>query len=282
VRNFIQYLKILRVWEVAGKIGFVLIGALFAIQKMDFPTILILLKIAGYSFINGLAIFIYNAWSGYDTDHENERLYFLRDFSKEKLLWLMLFLFAVSLAIIFVHNQNIIFTALSVIILWTVYSLPKYGLKGFPFGGIFVSFITEILLFHLSYLFFADYSLRSVLISIYFALLVAAGHSLHELIDHDADKRSDFQTTAVVLNKKFKSILVPFFYVLSLLWLIGLRYEGYISFATFLSFSIVNFSVLVFGFNQLSEGKYHEFRRVYLSLFALATLVCVCLNNFPL
>lgn len=278
---FLKYLYALRLWEVTGKIGFVLVGGLFAIKQFDVPTIVIFLKIAVYCLISGLAIFSFNAWAGYNTDKVNKRLDALFIFSKRQLGFIAAILFTISVTIIMFHKQSIILTALGVLFLWFIYSMPK-GLKGIPFGGILVSFITEILLFHLSYLFFSDYSFKSIFISIYFAVLVAAGHILHEMIDYEADMSTNFLTTVVYFKKQYQYAFMPVLYVISLIWLCVLKLNDFVSIRCFVIFLVVNILVLFFSLNLKKQANYHKFRKTYLVLFSFALLAFTFSNNFHL
>lgn len=279
MNKLVEWAKALRIVEILGKLGFVLVGALFAISTWSWDVVFILLKISFYSFICGLTIFCFNSYSGYDDDKANERLSALFNVSKFQWLLLTVFFTVTSLVLIlfhpFIHIPNplpLIYIALAVLLCWGLYTMPKYGLKGIPLGGILISFLTELLLFHLSYLFFAPLSFKSIAISCYFGFLVAAGHALHELIDYDADKEAGIRTTAVYLGFE-KAKYVPFLiFVFAFLLLIFYHFP-FLSFPSFLMLGIANSATIIVMYGLVKTAKdLHFLRKMYLTFYAVALL----------
>jgi 1,4-dihydroxy-2-naphthoate octaprenyltransferase len=277
MKQLLQYWGAFRVAEVLGKLGFVLIGALFAIRKIDMPTFLTLGKIGCYSFVNGLAIFCYNAWTGFEADKYNQRLQKIIEVKKGHMLLASLFLFFISLFIIFIHRIDIAGTALAVWTGWFLYSWPEVNLKGIPLGGLVVSFATEILLFHLSYLFFMPYSYQSVSISLYFALLVSAGHLIHELIDQKADQEQNIRTTAVWLGQSKTTGVIKLIYLVAFLHLFAIFFVGYVSMSCALCLGLAQLgSGLTYWKIQPHNSQgFIKLRNLYMTYYILGIILYV-------
>jgi 4-hydroxybenzoate polyprenyltransferase len=281
VKRLLELAKTLRIVEVSGKIGFVLIGAFFAIHTWSWPVAFFLFKIAIYSLICGLAIFCFNSYAGYDHDKANRRLEAASTLSKRQWFLLAIFLSGISCALIYFHPfipcENpfpIMVTAFCILVLWTLYAMPRYGLKGVPLGGILISFFTEVLLFHLSYLFFAPYSVASIVLSSYFGLLVAAGHTIHELVDYEADKEMQVRTTAVYFGTEMIRYIPFLLFLMAFVLLLLGSWNGFFTLSEELCLAVANLSTLYLAWGVVvNQESLAQVRNKYLAVYSVALMV---------
>ena len=202
-----HFLKTLRFFEAFLMTGFFMIAMIFAVPELTLHVFgrSVLTFFAVYFLI--LSIYAFNAFCGKKYDFINERLAFLQNTHPANYFVFSFLFFIVSVFLFLFIDKSLLFYVVAIEFLWIVYSLPFIGLKNFPFVGTALHFITQILHFNLVFAVFAPVSLNSVLISIYFALLFAAGHLHHEVIDHEADLKSSIKTGAVIFGLRVVSNL---------------------------------------------------------------------------
>lgn len=199
--------RALRLGEVTILTGFFLIGALFAVDKIDILVLRDLALIIPACVFLLLSIYSFNAFCGKRSDSHNERLDSLKEISGPGFGLISLLFLGASLVAGLSINKEIPFYILAITFLGVIYSLPKFGLKNFPPAGTLVHFLWQVINFHLVYCVFQPPSLRSFLISLYFALLISAGHVHHEVIDFRVDMESLSKTGASVLGLRKAKIL---------------------------------------------------------------------------
>ncbi len=189
-----------RIRELLPKTGFALVGSLISIQSLNADHTETLFKVFLISFFTGLAVYALNSWADYETDQANPRLKETHRLSKDE-FWRSIFLASIAaISFTMVWIPTIILAVVSTLLLWALYSLKPFRLKNVPFGGLALSFITQVVQFHIGYLAFSEPGLESIYYSAFFALLVSAGHLIHECIDLEADQKTNTQTTAVFLG----------------------------------------------------------------------------------
>ncbi len=159
---------------------------------------LVLLFIGVYTFV--ISILALNNSAGYYTDKGNSRFQQHSMLSKSQYFYLFLCLVAVALGIFFFLDLLLFRLALVVLFLWLVYYWPKRGLKYKPLTGLGVHLVAQVFQFQMGFVLFTDLSIRSWLLGAFFALLWGGAYLNHEVIDHDADKKSGIKTTTVWLG----------------------------------------------------------------------------------
>lgn len=196
-----KYIHKLRFTEAFLMTGFFMVSAFFATphfrELLQLNTILVFGAV--YSLI--LAVYSFNALCGHSADRHNLRLNFMNGTSPR---FFSVFFFAGltgAIVLTALINPFLLYYVLAISVLWIWYSIPVVGLKNHPFTGSLLHFLAELIHFQMVYAVFAPVGLFSFLVSVYFALLFAAGHLHHEVIDADADKKARLRTTAVVFGK---------------------------------------------------------------------------------
>ena len=270
-----KYLDILRLKEIIGKAGFFMVGVMFAKPAISLENFLITVQFFGVCLLNGIAVYLINAGLGYQQDQNNERLHELHSVKRTVILRAGYFLVVVSLAWLYFFSAKLLLPAIAIYVIWILYSLPN-GLKGIPFFGLVCAFLAQILHFHIGYLVFCDWSMNSILLSVYFSLLFAAGHALHEVIDYHADQKAGLRTSAVFLGKENVFRISNYIFISAAIYLIMLAGMGtmrWIFITPYLVAFIVQMWFLFLLNANWSNDELFEFRRRYMLAYMLATVV---------
>jgi 4-hydroxybenzoate polyprenyltransferase len=256
-----------------GKMGFIFIGVLFAFPEMETVTFLKLSLLYALCLFLGLAIYSTNSYFGYKTDLSNDRLAIIHSSSKIN-LGIYAFLFTImTVALLYFFSWEIRFTAISMVIIWGIYAWPRIGLKSIPVVGLVVAFVAQLAHFHLGYLMFENLSSDSMLIAIYFALLFTAGHALHEVIDFEADRKVQLNTSAVYFGKdKLENLSIIIFALAAVFWVI-IYLSGVINLFQCISY-ILAFLLQLASWKVVGENKF-LYRKSYLLYYFIATMAIV-------
>lgn len=276
-------LRALRIKEIIGKAGFFMVGVLFAEPPITTHNFITTLHFFAICLVNGVAIYLFNAAFGYHHDKTNQRLDDVRQLDKRKLLSLGTVIALIGFTWLFVFSPLLVLPALIVYTLWIIYSIPK-GLKGIPLLGVLSAFAGQLIHFHLGYLIFDELSIESIMIALYFSWLFAAGHALHEVIDHDADRAAGLNTSAVFFGQRFMSRLSAALFLIAALYLLGIHLLGVISWTILAPYEAA-FIIHLFLWNRLRESKTEtlfHYRRKYMLAYATATVVVAILININL
>ena len=225
-----NYLKTARSAEVTMMLGFPATGILFA-----FSTVSQLLSKESFFFMIAIfflssAIYSFNALSGIKEDESNERL--KKDLGpQKKVFFIVTLLTFILLFIVFFYiiDLKLVFLSIFSFLLWSLYSFPRNGLKYKPVFGTTIHFVGQIIHFHMGYIIIDSFSLRSFLISIYFAILFASGHINHELIDYEADKKMKINSGAVYFGKKVWEKLSCILFLISTIYITALIFSGIVN-----------------------------------------------------
>jgi 4-hydroxybenzoate polyprenyltransferase len=263
--------------EIIVKTGFVLIGALFALNEINESSLIVLSELFLISLLSGLGIYAINSYFGYIPDRENARLENIFYISRSRFKYLALLSCLMVLIILALKSLIIFLTALGVFLFWTVYVHPKINLKGRFLGGISVAFLSQILHFHIGVFYVGAFNTTLFLISIYFAFCFMAGHIWHELIDWEADKKSKSMTTAIKLGKFNAAWLAELVFLLSAIYWGALAYFDIISVEMLLPYTLAYVVQRLFFRiyklrNDQSPDKIEQFRKLYLSVFFIASI----------
>jgi 4-hydroxybenzoate polyprenyltransferase len=269
-----KYLTALRLKEIIGKSGFFMVGVLFAQPAITFDNILRSIHFLALCLINGLAIYLLNAYFGYQQDQSNERLVRLRTPERSRLLVAALVFTTVGLVWVCLFSTRLIIPALIIYVVWIIYSIPN-GLKRVPVLGLVCAFVGQFIHFHLGYLVFADEGLYSILLAVYFALLFAGGHALHEVIDHDADKEAGLKTSSVYFGRGVLFQVSNGLFALAAACLLVFGWLDLIGWNVVIPYELA-FLVqvwLVANVNKSSNATLFVYRRKYMIVFVVSTVV---------
>jgi 4-hydroxybenzoate polyprenyltransferase len=276
-------LRALRIKEIIGKAGFFMVGVLFAEPPINIKNLTITIHFFVICIVNGIAIYLFNAAFGFHQDKTNNRLDDLNQFERTKLLILGIITGAIGFIWLYLFSPVLVFPALIVYGLWIIYSFPR-GLKRIPLLGLLTAFAGQLVHFHLGYFVFDELSIESILIAGYFSLLFTAGHALHEVIDHDADKKAGLKTSAVFFGRSFLNKISTALFVLAAFYLLTIHLLGAISWTILVPYEVA-FIVQLFMIRRLSNADNEAlfvYRRKYMLLYAAATLAVAILININL
>jgi 4-hydroxybenzoate polyprenyltransferase len=270
----------LRIKEIIGKAGFFMVGVLFAEPPVKVDNILIAAHFFVICIVNGIAIYLLNAALGFHQDKTNDRLDEIQHFNKSRLLSLGVGIGVIGFVWLYLFSSKLVAPAAIVYGLWVVYSFPR-GLKRIPLLGLATAFVGQLVHFHLGYFVFDELSAESVLIAGYFSLLFTAGHALHEVIDHDADKAAGLNTSSVFFGREFLHWASKALFVLAAVYILAVHLVGVISWTIVVPYEIA-FVVHLYLMRNLSDAKNETlfvYRRKYMITYAVATLIVAVLIN---
>jgi 4-hydroxybenzoate polyprenyltransferase len=276
-------LSALRIKEIIGKAGFFMVGVLFAEPPINISNLAVTIHFFVICVVNGIAIYLFNAALGFHQDKTNNRLDDLKQFEKTKLLILGIITCTIGFVWLYLFSPLLVPPALIVYALWIIYSFPG-GLKRVPLLGLLTAFAGQLIHFHLGYFVFDELSIESILIAGYFSLLFTAGHALHEVIDHDADKKAGLKTSAVFFGRSFLNGVSTALFVIAALYLLGIHLLGAISWTIVVPYEVA-FIIQLFLISRLPNSENEtlfDYRRNYMLLYATATLVVAILINIDL
>ncbi len=269
-----RIVKALRLAEVLLMTGFILIGAIFGISvkgDIDWEN-LVLVSIVSYVLM--LSVYTANSWLGYSHDKQNQRLNAQLYFSKSFYLFATILFYLVSFVMCWWMKPGSLPMHFLIFALWFLYGMPGFG-KHLPIIGTVIHFLVAVVQFNFAYMFFVPLSEISMFISVYFALLISAGHIHHEIVDYEADKSNMIKTSTVkwgIKNTKYVSFLI--FAGAHLYWAV-----------LFWKHIIDTFQLLVFGvgflfhlvlflyYNKNMENSIDK-RLTYRSVYRFIYLVC--------
>ncbi len=271
-----RFINAFRIKELLPKLGFIYIGSVFALPDTEQPlsdiTLIKTIILGLIAFSGGLSIYAYNAYIDYYNDQKNQRLEHLSSISRSSFLYVTILAATITLVAIMIYNEAFVFFTLVIFSGWWLYNNSLFSLKSVPFAGILIVLILQVVQFLFGYAFFQTVDQKSVLISVYFGLLVGAGHLWHEMIDLKPDKEGGVKTTAVYLGMKWATILFHFILLSAHLYLFIIWEIGFIQNTTFyllISAYIIVLMVYLAGKKKLSL---FQFRRAYLVAYLCAIL----------
>lgn len=272
-----KYWQALRLSEVSLMSGFFLIGSFFAIDVYDKDNIIKIFLLAVLSFSIVLSVYSFNSASGKKNDFNNIRLQSLWNFSKNKFLVFALIFFIISISISFFLNKFASILCVLIIILWILYSHKTIGLKQKAIYGTLIHFFGQILHFILAWMIFTDFSFQAILIAIFFAIAFSCGHLLHEIIDYEADKSTNFKTSAIKFGVKTVAKSISLLLFINIIIISLLFYFSHISKIAFISFAIatiIHFGIIALYINNILQ-KSLFIRKTYRLVYLLAGLIFI-------
>ncbi|MES2963861.1 MAG: UbiA family prenyltransferase [Bdellovibrionota bacterium] len=151
------------------------------------------------NFLLLVAVYSANSFFGYKADRLNPRLRDHQFSSPRKYQVVTLVSLATALGLLSTLNRDLPYLGILSFLLWVFYSAPG-GAKSRPYLGTLVHLVGQVLQFHLCIVAFAPPTLSTLAVSIYFGLLFASGHLMHEVKDHESDAAAGIRTNAVVFG----------------------------------------------------------------------------------
>ncbi len=277
VQQIIKVAKSLRAAEALIITGFVFIGGAYSfLHATTFQwQQIVLLFVVSYTLM--LSVFTSNALFGNKHDKINPRLKPLGSYSGNYYLILTVLLYAISVCLCIIFFPKVIILHVVTFILCFLYSVPGFG-KHLPIVGTVIHFFVEVLLFNFAYMFFNPISANSIAISVYFAMMAAAGHLHHEVIDYEVDLKNNIKTSAVTWG--YKSIEIVSFSLFAvahlylgavLLYGIGLPRVFIIFIIGFLVHSFIFF----YYYRQIENGikSRMKYRSAYRAIYFVCGLI---------
>ncbi|MDD3877422.1 MAG: UbiA family prenyltransferase [Bacteroidales bacterium] len=273
-----------RVGEAFLMSGFFMIAAVFAISEWHFDLLLKSILIFLSVFFLILSVYAFNALCGIHHDKFNFRLSALRKIPSDMYFIAFLVFLIISLFLAWLISPQLIIYIISIKIFWVFYSLPVVGLKNFAFSGSILHFVTQVFHFNMVFSVYQDIGTHSILISLFFAFIFAAGHLNHEVIDFEADSSVKLKTTAAVLGIKATVKLSTAVFITAHFFLIPLFLFDYISLYVLLCFLVALlfqlFSLIKYYNHFLSDMNTRmTYRKIYRLLYFFACL-CIILIKF--
>ncbi len=261
----------LRLKEILLMTGFSFIGVLFT-DEQGWWDILKNCTVFLFILFYVTTVYFLNSFADYKADIHSARLKDIGKISRANYIWLFVFFALLFFIFSLLINTTVFFLSLSSLCLWCLYYLPPFRLKSSLFGGTGIHFLAGILHFLTGYCCYSKLNESSIIVAVFFALLLSVGHFHHEILDYDADKISGNKTTAVRLG------LVKMYYLRITLILITLIYwiavftKGYVDGTAFVIFIIPTFALAVLAL-MLHQGQARLFQQVSRGMFLLAGLV---------
>jgi len=251
-----------------------MVGVIFSKPSINIENILQTSLFLGLCLLNGLSVYLINAGLGYKQDRVNERLGELQQVKRSYLLYWGFLLLFISLTGLYFFSPRLLLPAVGVYFIWIVYGLPS-GLKGIPIMGLACAFIGQLLHFHIGYLVFSDWSLHSLLLSIYFSLLFTGGHALHEVIDYEPDKQAGLRTSAVFFGRKNLLGVSNYVFVTATVYLIALTAFGIVDWILIIPYCLA-FALQLWFMSRVNSAQDNaqlfEYRRKYMTAYLFATV----------
>ncbi len=265
----------LRIGEVLLMSGFFTIGLFFTpLNPWEHPVRVLTACCAIFCYI--LSVYALNSFADYQADHLNPRLAHLGRISQGTYIWL-----AAASAIAFVCLFGYLSWLLVPISLvaystWILYYVFQF--KGRPYAGTLIHLVAGVLHFHFGFVSLVAPSEQSLLVSVFFALVLSAGHVNHEILDYTADKQAKVNTTAVSVGprKAHRNLIALFALGATYGLVVPVHFSG--APAIFLIFPLVSALAAFAGTFFFTPQSAVAFRRFYRVLFALAGVV-FCLHK---
>lgn len=202
-------LRSLRVAEALAMTGFVFVVPLTSrgctVESLSLNATLFSAAIVAHF----TAIYAWNSYLGYANDALNARLTGQLALKRSTFRWIATVLTIGSVFIyFFAVGSTVALAGLLSIALWLWYSAPGFGLKEIPFAGTMLHVISGALHGAMALIAFGCFAHQNLLIALWFGMLFASGHLVHEAIDREADARAGVRTACVRYGYKAFAIIL--------------------------------------------------------------------------
>ncbi len=275
--TFKLLVSVLRLGEITLMTGFLIIGFFCAVGLGAQFSLLKLTILSSAVFMHFSSIYFFNSYAGFSEDKYNDRINHGMEvgISDKHFLFMSVIILFISLSLYAYLNRLLPILAFVSYVGWLIYSSKKSGLKQVPFAGTAVHFFSQVLHFSMGWIALSTFSYEVLLEGLYFALLFAAGHLNHELIDYEADKKTKVNTGAVTLGKNRIETIYQIISVLTLIYICHffLYLDHYKYFLVFAPASVIQ----VIAAFLLKENPLKR-RAVYRLTFLLSGLLFIFLT----
>lgn len=231
------YLKQIRYSEVLLLLGSPFLGVFISLNSGTDFIIGRFLIFCPAAFLLVAHVYTFNDWAAYN--NESGRREGTLSIGRNELLSFssgMVFLSILLFLKISIITGSI---ALSIIFLSILYSHPRIKLKGLPLIPTLIHLPGGVLLFLLGWALFSSAYFRGSAIGLYFALVFAGGHLVHETIHFSEDRAVGLNTSAVRFGKE-KTFFAGFIlFSLSFLYLAGLAWIQLLPFSLFYAAAVL-------------------------------------------
>jgi 4-hydroxybenzoate polyprenyltransferase len=255
-------------------VGFQAVGLIAALPDLSRKSLITSAVFLLCGFTLFLSIYIYNTWGGMIREaavevatYDHKLLNFLNMIS-----YLILLASIAGFALAF-GTQMLIFAAV-IYFLWLLYSHPLIHLKAVAGAGTAIHIVAGTLHYILGYSAFRTPGLEAIMGGLFFALLFAGGHAVHELKDMERDKKTGFRTGAIILGaKKIHTLGFLFFSLATALLVVTLQLNILPEklFAPFLlPFPAAAVAFAITMRRELNERAARRYRLVYRIAYFLA------------
>lgn len=230
-RNRIEfYVRTARLPEVLMICGAPFLGVLLSIPDLTTGSVGRAAYVLAGILALAIHVYLYNAWAGlvYDQADPRRRIDPLLGGQLEpaKALVASLVSLGISLAIFLSLSVCLFLIALGIAMLWLLYAHPRIALKRMPVVPTALHVVGGTLAVYLACAGMEGLSLEKTWVSLYFGLVLGAGHLNHELLDCEADRMGNFKTSAIRFGKKPVFIASFVIFTLSTAYFCGIAAAG--------------------------------------------------------
>ena len=271
-----------------------LMGLVMFLPDLSFHHIVQALYAGLGSFLVMASIFAVNDWADIDLDSQNtlkrNDTFVKLGIDRGQMLGLVIALATGGIILFAALSRLHLLTALGAIAFGLAYSVPLRGLRGknIPVFSSLLHFGGTLLSFLLGALTFAPADWHGLLVALHPAILITAGHLVHEVEDYEQDQLAHCQTNAVRFGRKPVFILASLLFGVSfllLLWLVqeGL-FPGVIKYTSILYLAYLVPAIQSYR-SGLTRDSVQHLQRQYRILFAtivLTMLIGSIFNNWAL
>jgi lycopene elongase/hydratase (dihydrobisanhydrobacterioruberin-forming) len=288
MRNkYITFLTTCIRWpDIAVLIAFPIMGAIFSLNNISMESMALTGCFSILSILFLIQVFMYNDISD-AVRNPKEPSRRIRHALKggmiseksARIICIILFLLSLS-GYAFISMKIAVFVFLIEIFTF-LYSNPVIKLKGVPLLSLLVLFLCGFLYFLSGWLLFQPVNKVGILIGIYFALVLSAGHLSNEIDDLDSDREARILTNAIFFNEKNAFLAgIVLFIISSVLFVYiafnimdGIMYI-YLSVIMLLTWLIFFIYYIISG----NSFSIKTFRRMYRILYAMFCIIVTVLR----
>jgi len=175
-------------------------------------------------------VFCFNDWADAALDAGTPRKtgnsFLLRGIAPGRMLLFSLLLGAAGLAALVALPLPVPLLGGAVLLAGLLYSLPRIGLKRVPVLSSLIHVAGQGLHFLMGFALFAPLDGRALRLSLFFALVFAAGHLNQEVRDHDGDRAGGVRTNAVFFGRRAAFLASGALFAAAFAWLGWLAWRG--------------------------------------------------------
>lgn len=218
LRSWSHFSHAIRLREILLMTGFSFVGALFTDSSgwSLWPVACSSLAIVFYV----MAVFFLNSFADHEADASSQRLGHVAHVPRRTYLFLSVAAALTVMALSWPCGGNLLAVMAVSLLLWCLYYLKPVRLKSRLLGGTFAHLTGGVLHFQMGYMGFGMTDTDGLWISVFFALILAAGHFNHEMMDHDSDRSSGYKTTTVRWGIGAGRWLRTAFSAVSVIWVV--------------------------------------------------------------